>query len=100
MSISADQGANLAETPAAVPKTDPQPPPFDSRDLRDYFLGHAFDEMFAPNGEVRPHYRLLLETFCGLPEEELVRRKHSADMSFLTQGITFTVYGNQEGTER
>jgi uncharacterized circularly permuted ATP-grasp superfamily protein len=100
MSISADQGANLAETPAAVPKAESQPPRFDSRYLRDYFLDHAFDEMFAPNGEVRPHYRLLLETFCGLPEEELVRRKHSADMSFLTQGITFTVYGNQEGTER
>jgi len=36
----------------------------------------------------------------GLPREELQRRKHSADVSFLMQGITFTVYGREEGTER
>ena len=35
-----------------------------------------------------------------MPEEELRRRKRSADLSFLTQGITFTVYGDDEGTER
>src|ERR1035437_3296281 len=68
--------------------------------LRNYFLDQAFDEMFDSDGKVRPHYRLLLETFSSLSEEELARRKHSADISFRTQGITFTVYGNQEGTER
>jgi uncharacterized circularly permuted ATP-grasp superfamily protein len=73
---------------------------FESGFLRDYFLDHAYDEMFEPNGEVREHYKLLLKTFTGLPQEELMRRKHSADMSFLTQGITFTVYGKKEGTER
>ena len=56
--------------------------------------------MFDAQGKVRPHYRLLLDTFSSLPEEELARRKHSADISFRTQGITFTVYGNREGTER
>ena len=73
---------------------------FESGFLRDYFLDHAYDEMCLPSGEIRPHYQLLLDTFTGLPKEELMRRKHSADMSFLTQGITFTVYGKQEGTER
>ena len=73
---------------------------FETGFLRDYFLDHAFDEMFEPNGEIRPHYKLLLQTFTDLPQEELMRRKHSADMSFLTQGITFTVYGKKEGTER
>ena len=28
------------------------------------------------------------------------RRKQAADLSFLHQGITFTVYGRDEGTER
>ena len=28
------------------------------------------------------------------------RRKQAADLSFLNQGITFTVYGREEGTER
>lgn len=68
--------------------------------LREYFLDGAYDEMFTPGGEVRPQYRLLLDTYRSLPNEEILRRKHSAVMSFLTQGVTFTVYGKQEGTER
>ncbi len=68
--------------------------------LREYFLDGAYDEMFTPEGEIRPQYKLLLDTYRSLPNEELLRRKHSADMSFLTQGITFTVYGKKEGTER
>src|SRR6202022_2762829 len=35
-----------------------------------------------------------------LPAGELRRRKQAADLSFLHQGITFTVYGRDEGTER
>ena len=36
----------------------------------------------------------------SLPVEEMRRRKQAADISFLHQGITFTVYGREEGTER
>lgn len=68
--------------------------------LSEYFLDGAYDEMFTPEGEIRSQYSLLLDTFRSLPKEELLRRKHSADLSFLTQGITFTVYGKKEGTER
>jgi len=32
--------------------------------------------------------------------DEIRRRKHAADLSLLNQGITFTVYGREEGTER
>ena len=66
----------------------------------DYPLDQAFDEMREANGDLRPHYRALAETLARLPEEELQRRKQSADLAFLTQGITFTVYGRDEGTER
>jgi len=66
----------------------------------DYPLDQAFDEMRQPAGEVRPHYRALAETLARLPKDELKRRKQSADLAFLTQGITFTVYGRDEGTER
>jgi uncharacterized circularly permuted ATP-grasp superfamily protein len=66
----------------------------------EYPLDQAFDEMRLDDGEVRTHYRALAETLAGLPQEELQRRKQSADLSFLTQGITFTVYGRDEGTER
>jgi len=73
---------------------------FDNPLLREYFLDGAFDEMFTHEGSIRPHYAALLRMISGLPREELQRRKHSADVSFLMQGITFTVYGREEGTER
>src|SRR5580698_10170762 len=66
----------------------------------DYTLDHAFDEMREVEGGLRHQYRALAETLAGLPADELQRRKQSADLSFLTQGITFTVYGRDEGTER
>ena len=66
----------------------------------EYPLDQAFDEMRQPDGDVRAQYRALAETLASLPPEELQRRKQSADLSFLTQGITFTVYGRDEGTER
>jgi uncharacterized circularly permuted ATP-grasp superfamily protein len=53
----------------------------------DYPPDQAFDEMCEAAGDVRSHYRAQ-------------RRKQSADLAFLTQGITFTVYGRNEGTER
>jgi uncharacterized circularly permuted ATP-grasp superfamily protein len=68
--------------------------------LRDYCLDGIYDEMFAADGEIRPQYEALLKVLTSLPPEELQRRKHYADVSFLMQGITFTVYGQEEGTER
>jgi len=68
--------------------------------FRDYLLDGAYDEMRTQDGSIRPQYKNLIETLAAMPHEELLRRKQSADLSFLTQGITFTVYGRDEGTER
>ena len=68
--------------------------------MKNYFLDTIYDEMFAENGEVRPQYKTVFEGFVGLSREEIIRYKQSADLSFLTQGITFNVYGGDEGTER
>ena len=65
-----------------------------------YMLDHAYDEMFAGENQLREHYGPLLEHFTALPQDELQRRKQAADLSFLNQGITFTVYGREEGTEQ
>jgi uncharacterized circularly permuted ATP-grasp superfamily protein len=73
---------------------------FDSPGLQDYLVDEAYDEMFDGSRTPREHYRSLLDTFTSLPAEEIRRRKHSADLSFLNQGITFTVYGREEGTEK
>jgi uncharacterized circularly permuted ATP-grasp superfamily protein len=71
------------------------PPPF-----HEYQLDGAFDEMVDAQGRVRPHYQHLYDTVRDLPPEEMRRRQQIADLSFLHQGITFTVYGRDEGTER
>jgi uncharacterized circularly permuted ATP-grasp superfamily protein len=68
--------------------------------LESYFLDHAYDEMCSPDGSLRPLYQELMGVITNLPKAELQRLKQSADLSFLTQGITFTVYGREEGTER
>jgi len=60
----------------------------------------AYNEMFVSEGCVREHYAQVLDTFTSLPADEIRRRKHLADMSFLNQGITFSVYGDEEGSER
>ncbi|MBE2178842.1 MAG: circularly permuted type 2 ATP-grasp protein [Chthoniobacterales bacterium] len=66
-----------------------------------YDPGDFFDEMFSAPGEVRPHYRLLLERSERLSSEDFNRKRQIAELSYLNQGITFTVYNDkQEGTER
>ena len=70
-------------------------PPF-----RNYQFDTAYDEMFATPGTPRAHYQALFQQLLELPPEQLRKSQLAADLSFLHQGITFTVYGNEEGTER
>jgi uncharacterized circularly permuted ATP-grasp superfamily protein len=67
---------------------------------RTYDLGAAFDEMFTPDGEVRPHYAAIHSRVAALAPEELIRRQQACELSFLHQGITFTVYSDAQATER
>ncbi len=76
-------------------KPNPPEPPFN-----DYQLDAAYDDMFDATGTPRHHYRALYERLRELPIDEMRRREQSAQLSFLEQGITFTVYGREEGTER
>ena len=56
--------------------------------------------MFASAGVPREHYQALHKTLVALPPEELRKSQQAADLTFLHEGITFTVYGSKEGTER
>jgi uncharacterized circularly permuted ATP-grasp superfamily protein len=66
----------------------------------DYQVGDFFDEMFAEPGVARPHYSKLLERFKEMDREEFERKRALAASTFLTQGVTFTVYNDDQGTER
>lgn len=65
-----------------------------------YRLGAAYDEMFAASAAVRPHYADLDAELLTLAPEELHRRQQACELSFLHQGITFTVYSDKQATER
>lgn len=59
-----------------------------------------FDEMFESPHQVRPHYSELFNRFQALDTDEFEQRRQAVDASFLRQGITFTVYSDERGTER
>lgn len=65
-----------------------------------YFLDTAYDEMFDAAGDPREQYTLLYQRLLELSSRDLQQRQGYAELTFLNQGITFTVYGDNEGTER
>ena len=59
-----------------------------------------YDEMFQPDGAPREHCRPLHEDLCRLSGEELSSIQERVTRSFSNEGISFTVYGDDEGEER
>ncbi len=69
--------------------------------FQNYEKGDFFDEMFASgDGDVFPHYQPLYQRFQNLEREQFQERQQRIDDTFLKNGITFTVYGDKDGTER
>jgi uncharacterized circularly permuted ATP-grasp superfamily protein len=64
-----------------------------------YELDGFFDEVFASPGQVRRGYRRLVQRLNKLSARQLDERRQMADVSFLNQGITFTVYSDNQGTD-
>ncbi|MEM7127235.1 MAG: circularly permuted type 2 ATP-grasp protein [Chloroflexota bacterium] len=56
--------------------------------------------MFNQVDGPRNHYSMLYNQLQAIPLEQLERRQLAADRIFLHQGITFTVYSDNKGTER
>ncbi len=65
-----------------------------------YQIDGVYDEMFAAGAEPRTQYQRLHRRLLELTPIELQQRQQAADLTFLHQGITFTVYSASEGTER
>ena len=68
--------------------------------LDGYQAGQAYDEAFEPNGSVRDAYSRIVESFRDLDAGEVQRLEKLVADEFRRQGITFTVYSEEEGTER
>jgi uncharacterized circularly permuted ATP-grasp superfamily protein len=60
----------------------------------------AWDELFARGGDPHGHCTRLVERLGQLFLKEFHARRGSADMAFVNQGITFSVYSDRRGTEK
>lgn len=65
-----------------------------------YGTGTFYDEMFVRSGLPRPHYTKLYEKLAAMAPSQFEEQRKLAALSFLLQGITFTVYSDGRGTER
>ena len=72
------------------PSAKPPPP---------YAPQRGYDE--AVDGQdARPHYQTFFSFYDGYGAPEFDRRRALTELAFRNQGITFTVYGDEQGTER
>ncbi len=59
-----------------------------------------FDEVLAPDGKPRGHYDKMVHRFGQFSLDDIRTRRQIVNIFFRNQGITFTVYGVEEGIER
>lgn len=70
---------------------------FDKYNTRNSF----WDEMSLADGNIRPHYQSIFKQLNTINLDILNRKEEIAKKMFMNQGITFTVYSeNEEGIER
>lgn len=63
-------------------------------------LKPPYDEMFVKRGKRRQHYNLYGDWLHSVDQEMLAQKRQEADLLFHKVGITFNVYGDDDGVER
>jgi uncharacterized circularly permuted ATP-grasp superfamily protein len=83
----------------------PQDPPANGQPAGPLFAGYcahpkAWDELFAEPGLAHTHTRLILDRLGRLLAPEFQQRRAGADLVFVNEGITFSVYSDRRGVEK
>ena len=60
----------------------------------------VYDEMFDARHQPRPHYQPYSRWLGSMTEDQMASKRAEADLIFRRIGITFSVYGDEGGTER
>ena len=69
--------------------------------FKEYTEDQFFDEMFDESGQPRPIYQGVYDQLSNMSPDDFAVRRRRADLTLLHQGITFTVYDNDNNnTER
>src|SRR5262245_58261146 len=65
-----------------------------------YRTNGGYDEMFREDGLPRPKMAKFVKRLEALADGDLVRHQKAAESMLRNLGITFAVYGHQDGTEK
>ena len=70
--------------------------------FKDYETNEFFDEMFTESSTtaVRDHYGSVRRRFASYAHEDFCKKQTAIDRAFVEHGVTFTVYSDDQGTER
>jgi len=68
--------------------------------FKGYDPGDFYDELFTAAGEPREAAAPLIQRIESLPIDSLIQRQQTAQNSLFEQGVTFNVYGSDEGAEK
>jgi len=69
-------------------------------DFSTYQTEGFYDELFDATCRPRPGAQLLVQKIESLARESLLTKQQAAEIKLLQLGITFAVYGNEEGSEK
>jgi uncharacterized circularly permuted ATP-grasp superfamily protein len=68
--------------------------------LKPYQVEGVFDEMLDACTGVRGHYKKFHKLFENFTPPEFDAKRLAVDKAFLRQGVTFNVYGDEQGAEK
>ncbi len=71
-----------------------------SLDFKTYDTENFYDELIESTGVARPGAKIVVERIESLRDGEILTRQKAAEAAMYNMGITFTVYGADEGTEK
>ncbi|MBK5102710.1 MAG: circularly permuted type 2 ATP-grasp protein [Burkholderiales bacterium] len=69
-------------------------------DFNTYDTETFYDELIESAGVPRAGAKILVERIESLPAGDILSRQRAAEAAMYNMGITFTVYGSKEGTEK
>src|SRR5262245_26836952 len=63
-------------------------------------LESSYDELVDASGAPRAHARVAADLLAGLTPQAFGRCQALAELALVQQGVTFSVYSDQRGTEK
>ncbi len=65
-----------------------------------YLLPNTWDEMYSVDKAVRSHYEKIISFLGKSNSEALFKKEELSKQLFISQGVTYTVYDNEQGIEK